>query len=367
MRTCAAAIQASDSQAPERPAPLAPGCPTIVHHRGGAIVPDGHLQPPTLNGSLVRWEPLSAAETAAAGSARASSAIHMHTAPRHHHGTCINISAVPVDRLLSRREIVECLSGLAIFVAGNSIARHWAFALSEVIEGATAYRATNGSRSHLWSTTYRKEEQARCGGALKPGQQIGPGGAGACQFRVGNQTTITYAAFQKLHSPPLKKVWDEARAPDIAVLHAGTDDLFNLDTRACWESIQDAELPALAEMLTRASRRTPHLYWRTSTRLCVEPTSPMREHNCFIELSNNLIMNGLCHRHAVPGLRVIDGWAWTDGRCADYEDAIHHQKLTLLHVHALLADVCTRAGAGGRPQKEVDNSASGSRRRGIFG
>ena len=69
-------------------------------------------------------------------------------------------------RRLSQSEIIACLRNKRVFIGGNSVARHWAFALAEIISGATAY--TSGPGLKPWQ--YRDEEKKRCGGAQTPGR-----------------------------------------------------------------------------------------------------------------------------------------------------------------------------------------------------
>ena len=43
---------------------------------------------------------------------------------------------------------------------------------------------------------------------------------------------------------------------------------------------------------------------------------------------------------AVPGVRKLDGFGWTDGACAGYDDNIHHSVLTFAHVVTFLREEC---------------------------
>jgi len=331
VQTCKAQFRAAPTLPPPQ-APFPAGCSSVVGFWGGAHVAEGQLQPAIRQESLTGWGS-SAARLLEAEEIHAPTNVHMHGGQRH--GSCINVSAALDERPMSRKEVVDCLSGMHIFIGGNSISRHWAFALSEYIKGITVYNTIPGSSPHA----YRKEEQTRCGGPLTPGRE---GDALACQLMAGNHTTITYGTEQSLDSPTLSRVWgDGTRPPDIAVLHAGTNDLFVTSKKACWESMQALAASKLASTLVRASKRTPHLYWRTSTAMCDGGTL-----NCAIAASNNLVANALCHRHVVPHLRILDGWAWTDGRCGEYSDVIHHPKLALQHVRTLVADVCSRRRRG---------------------
>jgi hypothetical protein len=52
---------------------------------------------------------------------------------------------------------------------------------------------------------------------------------------------------------------------------------------------------------------------------------------------NKMIEAELC---AVPGVRKLDGFGWTDGACAGYDDNIHHSMLTFAHVVTFLREEC---------------------------
>ena len=43
---------------------------------------------------------------------------------------------------------------------------------------------------------------------------------------------------------------------------------------------------------------------------------------------------------AVPGVKKLDGYGWTAGRCALYDDAVHHARLATAHVATWISDEC---------------------------
>ena len=92
---------------------------------------------------------------------------------------------------------------------------------------------------------------------------------------------------------------------------------------------------------------------RSTTRLC-SPKSERAQHgpaqrkqpqfslnvsmiNPAIKRLNDRTEHHLCK---VPGVRLLDGYAWTRDRCHSYDDAQHHSLLTFSHVVTVLRHEC---------------------------
>jgi hypothetical protein len=172
-------------------------------------------------------------------------------------------------------------------------------------------------------------------------------------------------------------------APDVTVLGMGSDDVWNPHV-ANGSTVHVTEAPRLARTLARHRRQRPEasIYWRTLPVTCASrapppPSPPPASTNGLWPMSaasppstgvaparapvlgsdalnrvligvSNGILAALCHAPTavVPGLRVLDEWSWTYGQCAEYDDSVHHAKLAVAHVHALLRDVCGGGGDG---------------------
>ena len=69
---------------------------------------------------------------------------------------------------------------------------------------------------------------------------------------------------------------------------------------------------------------------------------------------NNVASSYVCN---VPGVRMLDGFEWTRGACADYDaiptkggtvtDKLHHSKATFYHVATFLRHECAEWDSAG--------------------
>eukprot|EP01051_Picozoa_sp_SAG22_P003029 SAG22_NODE_142_length_17922_cov_10.990406_19_plen_106_part_00 len=93
--------------------------------------------------------------------------------------------------------------------------------------------------------------------------------------------------------------------------------------------------PALAAMVGRVLQKRPttHFYWRSTTALCAN----IAHLNPAIATLNRYIEAYLC---SVPGVRLLDGFAWTEGKCKGYDDNVHHSVLGFSHAKAFLQAEC---------------------------
>lgn len=126
----------------------------------------------------------------------------------------------------------------------------------------------------------------------------------------------------------------DAPPPDIVVYNAGMPEE---TCPPCHAGLKEAAEggPALAAMVSRLLEVRPELqfYWRATTAFCQDRASS----NADTARLNGLIETSLCE---VPGVRKLSAFDWTNGRCADYDDATHHSMLAFDHVVTWLRDVC---------------------------
>jgi hypothetical protein len=98
----------------------------------------------------------------------------------------------------------------------------------------------------------------------------------------------------------------------------------------------DSEAESNSPVVSEAPARPKHVFWRTNTKLCyptpwVHPTTD--EANVLLQESSAMIVAAI---KDIPGVHVLDGWAWTED-CVGYEDFIHHSSRTVEHIHKFLA------------------------------
>ena len=147
-----------------------------------------------------------------------------------------------------------------MYVAGNSVARHWAFAMEQLLQNNSA--VFGGAKGPV-----REAQIARCGSGSF-GRRDNPI---ACQMTAGHNTSIVFGWAQRVHTPSLEAMLNGlVLQPDIAVLGMGSDDIWDPHRATHWSSIQQQEAPQLVRMLRRVVSRPapPLLYWRTLTPNC---------------------------------------------------------------------------------------------------
>ena len=98
--------------------------------------------------------------------------------------------------------------------------------------------------------------------------------------------------------------------------------------------------PRVAAQVGRALKARPNFrfYWLATTALCDSDKKLRADHNEKICRLNERIETHLCE--AGRGVRLLDGFAWTDHRCDRYDDNIHHSRLAFDHVTAFLRREC---------------------------
>ena len=255
---------------------------------------------------------------------------------------------------------MECLRDRSIFIGGNSISRQLAHAMSVLLSPLN--RAGNALPSLEYTSDFMKDEtKTYCGKAAIGGEDRPT----ACRFHVGLNTSITYGMMQRVHSDMLFRALASMR-PDVMVLHAGSDDIFHPPFRAAWPVVQEQ----LAQALARALGTLPvPVYWRTSTRVCNDSYGHSAQTlNAALQASNQLLLSELCRTRVAPStqrvppspqtLRIADTFAWTWGRCADYNGNIHHPRLAYEHATAILTDLCS-SGWGLAADRDSRHAAAG--------
>ena len=236
-------------------------------------------------------------------------------------------------------DVRSCLRGKRVFVGGNSVARHFAFHLAASLE--VSLLDVNFAKSQSEVEKMRGKEKALCG----QGTFGQPDDAEACSMEVaGLNTSITFGWEPRVFSSTLFKELAR-RPPDVVILSAGSDDIFDPSRRATWQEVQAREAPLLAQALL--AMPTSRIYWRTSPRVCDKNGSsfghPSSVLNAALQASNSLILSRLCEPNetASPALmRVADSFAWTWDRCAEYDDHVHHSALASQQLGFILGDLC---------------------------
>ena len=283
--------------------------------------------------------------------------------------TFVDLGAPPI----TNSAIVECLAGQRVFIGGNSVARHWAFVLADLLDNRTLVQLSPSCGEHSWvhkdhdglagaaclmktrPAADRETEKRICGKGTfgRPDDML------ACRFRSGKNTSITFGFERRVNASAMQRDWSTL-SPHVAVLQAGSDDILDPARAPTWLSTQEREAPALARMLKglrTEQQPTPTLYWRTSTPLCPEKCNENSARpaygkcnetvskNAQLLESNKLLLGALCTAADTPlacnhDLHIVDTWAWNLERCSLYDDYIHHSVLARTHVYSFLAHYC---------------------------
>lgn len=91
---------------------------------------------------------------------------------------------------VAQDEYKHCLANRTVYVAGNSVARHWAFALEQLLQNNSA--VFGGAKGPV-----REAQIARCGSGSF-GRRDNPI---ACQMTAGHNTSIVFGWAQRVHTP----------------------------------------------------------------------------------------------------------------------------------------------------------------------
>ena len=261
-----------------------------------------------------------------------------------------------------------------IFIAGNSVARHWAFVLLALLEsngttpGAERFSAQCAQGGKLCvNVANRDVQKAHCGSGT-----IGmDGDPNACHFVVGRNTTITFGWQQRVHdaNSALLSTMERLR-PDVAILGAGADDIYDPKRTPTWRETQVREAPLLLADLRLFASRHPctRLYWRTLTPNCFgkfdccKKPAALNVTNSMLNESSALVRDVLCsgddrRSSAAEQLTVLPLDEWAANRCPEYDDHVHHSKLSFEFVQAFLEDY-TREHSSSSSRSECRTSAS---------
>ena len=234
----------------------------------------------------------------------------------------------------------RCLANRSLWVLGNSVARHWAFALSAILlEGIT--------HPLQMSSTSREMEKERCGrGGAWGGQKVNNAssrrpvvqkichGACACDFdvrsRLGPHAALMFKWNFHLDSDMLAPA---IAPPDIMI----------------YSAFRNHRSATVAAQVTHALKAKPsfRFYWLATTALCSSNRAARADQNEQLCNLNHRIERQLCAPatagHAGPEqapVRLLDGFGWTLGRCDQYDDNIHHSRLAFDHVTTFLRHEC---------------------------
>ena len=63
--------------------------------------------------------------------------------------------------------------------------------------------------------------------------------------------------------------------------------------------------------------------------------------NALLNETNALVSPAVCQ---VSTVSIVPTDQWVRGRCADFEDGIHHQSLNFGHIFSILHDLCVHRG-----------------------
>ena len=144
--------------------------------------------------------------------------------------------------------------------------RHWAFTLFEMLQNVTRPHAfiQNPERAPGRSIFDHRAQQDRCGKGTF-GREDEPQ---ACVLTAGHNTTITFGSIVNVYSPELEAflAGNSGPIPDIVVLGAGSNDIWDPAKNSRWREIHSEQTPLLRRLMLRllASPDPPSLYWRKS-------------------------------------------------------------------------------------------------------
>ena len=233
---------------------------------------------------------------------------------------------------------------------GNSVARHWAFIMVDLL-------LHNVTSSTGFSKVLREDEKHRCGaggvfGGARP-QDVaaaryftrGCFGLCGCDFReldavLRRERALTFGWIWSIASNWTEAALSETRGPDIVVFNAG------MPSETCPPCGSDLSVvreqgPLLRRSIATflAAKPDARFYWRSTTATCGS-WEQFNEKNAAL---NRAIERHICGAHADPRLRYLDGFNWTEGRCDEYDDQIHHSRAAFTQVVTWLRAECNIA------------------------
>ena len=250
-------------------------------------------------------------------------------------------------------QLVSCLANKRVFIGGNSVTRHWAFVLFEMLQNVSVPHSFIGNSDAMVQASIfdHSAQQSKCG----KGVFGRPDDPAACSLSAGLNTTINFGWVQRVHSPDLELLFnDSSFQPDIVLLGAGSDDVWDKERRPKWRQTHQHEAPLLKLMLQRVGAERPHtrIYWRGLTPNC--PSDQWSLTNELLAEASSGLLSTLCHQHGKRGpaqhLHIVDNWAWAYDKCSRYDDNFHHSLLAWDFVSSLMRDACgINAQTGGAP------------------
>jgi hypothetical protein len=194
----------------------------------------------------------------------------------------------------------------------------------------------------------RTDEMKECGrggkaGGKRPGQGNCWGMCGCSVTTERSNTTLQFLWQQRIFDELLEGTI-VSLCPDLLSINTGGDDIFQVDLRPTWNSTlqeQASQLRVALQHILAFCPRT-HLIWRTTTPVCGSYEGASSENlNAWVDYSNTILkrtMDGLVRT------RVLDVWASNLGRCSEYSDWIHHDKLAYEPLEHMLIDFCSWTG-----------------------
>lgn len=264
-----------------------------------------------------------------------------------------------------RLHIARCLANRSVWILGNSVARHWAFTLHDML-------MTNLAQGQRMPPDGRRSQQVLCGrgGAfqgsrLDGGHSVTHSGQGkrscygtcACRFDdVWKQlgTELSFGWVYEVTSAIVEQellnslLSNSSAADPLVVYNVG---LPHAECRYCKgvTGLEEAQAgaPRLAAMVARLQRARPGLrfYYRATTPLCYSKGQREAEigqinaSNAEIRQINVALSEAL--RGVIPQRQILDAYAWADtAGCQAYDDRIHHSLLALDHLQRWLSVVC---------------------------
>lgn len=235
----------------------------------------------------------------------------------------------------------RCLRGRRVWVLGNSVARHWAFVLVDLL-------LHNATKPRSYSPMLRADEKHRCGaggalGGKVPSSKPNCFGLCGCDFweldgLLGRDKSLTFLWEWSLAANATAAALGGPLSPDVVVYNAGvTARMMALEGKSSENEEARARLRAMIEA-TLAERPSMRFYWRSTTATC-RGWVQFNEEQARL---NRAIERSIC---GVERLRSLDAFNWTLNRCPSYDDRIHHSRLAFQHVTTWLRAECTEVGA----------------------
>lgn len=240
-----------------------------------------------------------------------------------------------------------CLRGRRVWFLGNSVARHWAFLLVDLMYN-------NVTKATRMPSSLRQDQKHRCsaggvfggkradtdenGGSLNK-KVLDCFGMCACDFvevdgLLGVDHSLSFGWTWGIASAKIFDYLASPAGPDVVVYNAGLPGSVCPECKS-GESVVDAQSRELRTRLEAVLAKRPkmHFYWRDSTALCQGWT----KENPLVMMLNDKIARQI---RDLPQVRYLNAFNWTEDRCSEYDDRIHHSVLAFAHVTTWLRQEC---------------------------